>query len=81
MTTRLRFIKPWGPYKVGDIKVTESSATAFYLVERHKVAVVEPEPIAEPVPEQKFLRQAPVDKMVNSPVAAKSGKGRTWGRY
>ena len=76
MTIRLRFIKPWGPYKVGEIKLTESPTTVMWLVERHKVAVIdEPEPIAEapePVPETKFLRKAPRDKMQKSPVRAKS---------
>lgn len=79
MTTRLRFIKPWGHYKVGDIKLTESPTTVLYLVERHKVAVID-ELVPEPVPELKFLRTAPRDKMVDSPVEAKSGKRRTWGR-
>lgn len=87
---RLRFIKDHGDKKAGDIQDTESPTTVMWLVERHKVAVIEPDnPIATPQPAepvtdysaQKFLRQAPVDKMVNSPVEAKSGKGRTRDRY
>jgi len=72
---RLRFIKQWGPYKVGDIKETESPTTVLYLVERHGVAVIDelgPEP--DPVPEPKYLRTATRDKMLKSPARAKGGR-------
>jgi hypothetical protein len=75
---RLRFIKDHGDKKAGDIQVTESPTTAHWLVDVHKVAVIaEPEPIVEPpapIPELKFLRTAPMDKMVNGPRRAKSGR-------
>lgn len=93
MTTRLRFIKDHGDKKAGDTQETESPTTVMWLVERHRVAVIEPdnpiataepaEPVIDltgPISEPKYLRKAPLDKMVDSPVAAKSGKGRSWGR-
>ena len=73
--TKLRYIKPHGPNKVGDIQVTESATTVRWLVKVYKVAVIEPDnPIAtaEPVAPvadvtaQKFLRYAPKDKMTHS---------------
>lgn len=48
---KLRFIKPWGPYKVGEILTTVSPYTVKALVETYKLAeIVEGEPAApEPV--------------------------------
>jgi hypothetical protein len=37
----LRFVKLWGPYKVGDIKNTDSACTVHYLTKVYKVAVAE----------------------------------------
>jgi hypothetical protein len=79
--TRLRFIKDHGNKKAGDTQDTESPTTVMWLVERHKVAVIEPDnPIATPPPAEpvtdysasKYLRTAPRDKMQKSPVKAKN---------
>lgn len=73
--TRIRFIKPWGPKKAGDIQETESPTTVRWLVEVYKVAIIEPDnPIAtaepaEPVTDvavPKFIRKSPRDKMTRS---------------
>jgi len=41
--TRLRFIQPWGPYKPGDIKDTDSKTNIHWLVDIYKFAVIEPD--------------------------------------
>jgi len=87
--TKLRFVKAWGPNKPGDIKDTASQATVHWLVDIYKFAVIEPDnPIATALPVSpvadvtapKAIPKAPRDKMLISPVAAKSGKGHIRGR-
>lgn len=74
--TRLRFIKDWGPYKAGNIMVTESPTTVMWLVDRYGFAVIEPveEPrVPEPeivrsaYAESRFLREPRRDKMQRPP--------------
>ncbi len=78
--TRLRLIKDWGPHKAGDIIEPQEQRTVMWLVERHKVAVVEPEPrpvveTHEPKPDEniepKNLRSPKRDKMLKGPRRAK----------
>ena len=75
---RLVFIKPWGNYKVGDIKETESKSTVRWLVDVHKVAEVEKAREIPPfvrdlddLPVPKYYRRSPSNKMVKSPAHAK----------
>lgn len=82
--TRLRFIKDWGPYKAGNILVTESPTTVMWLVDRYGFAVIDPlpepdNPVATAEPQEpdadytvpKFLRAPARDKAVKSPRKAK----------
>jgi hypothetical protein len=74
--TKLRFIKPWGPYKPGETKETDQKSTIHWLVDVYKFAVIETpdNPIATAPPDdtitdttaQKFIRNAPRDKMTKS---------------
>lgn len=68
---KLRFICPWGPYKVGDIKETASGTTIKWLVDIYKFAVIEPPKIAfapksyvSTFTAPKNIFEAPKDKMV-----------------
>lgn len=81
---RLRFIKSWGTYRVGDIKVSASPTTIMWLVDRHKVAVIDsdPPPVAQQLdvaiddmPKVKYLRRPKRDKMLKSPTKAKAERG------
>jgi hypothetical protein len=65
--TRLRFIKPWGPNKPGDIKDTASQATVHWLVDVYKFAVIEPEQDI-----YKYVRKPQYHKMVMHAPKAKS---------
>lgn len=81
---RLKFIKPWGTYKVGDIHITESPTTQHYLIDVHRVAIdagpdrsAEPiivvaQPTAQVTGEAKFLRGPKHDKMLRGPRKAKA---------
>lgn len=78
--TRLRFIKPWGPYNPGDTHYPQQANTVRWLVDVYKVAVIEPDnPVAtaEPgsfmadVTAPKYLRKSPRNKMVAEPPKAK----------
>lgn len=79
--TKLRFIKPWGPYKPGDIKDNASGSTIHWLVDVYKFAVIKsdeptiPEPIPEPEPERdiyKYVRKPQQHKMVTRAPKAKA---------
>jgi hypothetical protein len=77
---KLRFIKPWGNYKPGDVMETESKTTRTYLVERYKVAEVYVAPVVPPSWAQettalKFVSKAAKDKMLKSPAKAKDVTG------
>ena len=72
---KLRFIKPWGTYKPGDLLESRNANTVHMLVNIYKFAVIEqdnPVATAEPsgvvtdVAVPKFIRQAPKDKMTRS---------------
>jgi hypothetical protein len=74
----LRFIKPWGNYKPGDVMDTTSETTRLYLVERYKVAEVYVAPVSPPswaqgtvAPEPKYFRGPTRDKMTKFPAKAK----------
>lgn len=41
---RLRFIKPWSTYRIGDVMVTESPTTVEVMVNKYKLAVLVDEP-------------------------------------
>ena len=85
--TRLRLINNWGPHKAGDIIETASPTTVMWLVERHKVAVIEPRRVAPPAPrlpgayapsgwtgatEMKYMRKPKRNKMVKEPEGTKN---------
>ncbi len=77
----LRFIKPWGNYKPGDVMTTTSETTRLYLVERYRVAEVYVAPVSPPSWaqgtaavahfEQKYFPKAKQHKMLKSPAVAK----------
>lgn len=69
--TKLRFIKDWGPHRVGEVSITESQTTVHWLVDVYKVAKIDvPTFTAKPVKvvtdatAQKAIYKAPRDKMV-----------------
>ena len=71
--TRLRFVKPWSTYRVGDTIDTESPWTVERMVRTHRVCVVDrsvtlDSPIAdEPVVAASEIRAVdapPADKMM-----------------
>ena len=69
--TKLRFIRPHGDKKAGDIQETESATTVHWLVDVYKVAKIDvPTFTAKPVKvvtdatAQKAIYKAPRDKMV-----------------
>jgi hypothetical protein len=80
--TKLRFIKPWGPYQPGDLHEPKNANTIHMLVDVYKFAVVEPEepakpgivPEPDPEPERdlyKYIRKPQQHKMVTGPPRAK----------
>ena len=84
--TKLRFIKAHGDKQAGDIQMTESATTVHWLVDVYKVAVIDvPTVTAKPimpvtdVTAPKTIPKAPRDKMLISPLRAKSGKGHIRG--
>ncbi len=93
--TRLRFIKPWSTYRVGDTMDTESWTTVCRLVTTHGVAEIEPvnatlfgtSAIAARVtldsplaPDAKAIDEAPADKMVRVAGKAKMRRSASAGR-
>jgi hypothetical protein len=79
--TKLRFIKPWGPYKPGDLHEPKNANTIHMLVDVYKFAVIEPDnPIATAEPTDittdttipKYLRRPGRNKMMQEPQGAKS---------
>ena len=65
--TKLRFIKPWGPYKPGDLHEPKSANTVHMLVDVYKFAVIEPTFAPEPALERdlyKYVRKPQQHKMV-----------------
>jgi hypothetical protein len=92
--TRLRFIRPWSTYRVGDTMDTESWTTVCRLVTTHGVAQIEPvgatlfgsSAIASQVtldsplvPDVKAIDEAPADKMVRAAGKAKMRRSASKG--
>lgn len=76
--TRLRFTKPWGPYKPGDvIEVQEQRTVEWHVYTCRRAVIDNPErphiPIIDAVylPGAKYLRKAKRDKMMQRPGEAK----------
>jgi hypothetical protein len=43
-SSRLRFIKKWPPYEIGDICLVNSAELIHWLIDRYKLAVIDDPP-------------------------------------